>query len=767
MTHHYRKGKTTAPRISLSMHFAIFDNHQLSQLAAVLNHLASTSANRQEVDVSTIIRLLLLTFTPCFFFSSSLSAADFYVSPSGNDSNPGSKRQPFATVQRARDAVRESKQRRPNDDYTVLLRGGVYHLNETLVFSLEDSAATGHSITYASYPNETPILSSGHSITNWRKEGKLWVADLPADMKPFLTMYDRTGILSRARGPGFSPTRDYKSVEGMDKSTLPFPSGALKAWPNLSDVEVVIRPSYGWILNILPLESVDEAHGIATTQIPASYPMIKVRWGLRDVNTKGTVWVENALDVLDEPGEWVLNTKERKIYLWPRTETPEGIEAAQLTELIRVEGDVDYDGPQDKPVRGITFRGISFTRGDRWPWEKDRNGGTLQHDWEVFDRPTALVRLRGAENISFEKCHWFDSGGAGLRMDLHAQSNRVTDSVLEHLGGTGILLAGYGPGTKNVNRHNEISHNHIHDVGEILWHAAAISVWQSGENRVAYNLIHDVNYTAITVSGRINWNKEGRGDGWKTIRWNEIEKLGNDALIPKPGYRPDWNLRAPFLHGRSNVVERNEIYGVMKKLWDGDAIYVSGTGSGNRVRENFIRDCLSENMCEGIRCDDDQHETIIERNVILRNGGMGVGIASKGANHIINNFIVDPTPFFQHRGMISLEGVPVDGSIIQRNVLFAVKPGLRPFALKNVSTTPDPHYSETKMDFNLLFNPNDPKWANEHFGKARGEGVEQNSIVGAPRFRDPENGDFRFKKGSAATKLDIEPIDLRKVGLRK
>ena len=692
--------------------------------------------------------------------------ADFYVSPSGNDSDAGTKAKPFATVERAREAVREKKQQKPNRDYTVLLRGGVYPVKETIVFSLADSASEGHTITYSAYRDEKPVFSSGKVISGWKKEGKFWVADLPPSMKPFLTLYDRYGRLQRARGPAFSPTRDFRTVEGMDKLTLPFPPRALKKWPNLDDVEVVIRPSYGWILNILPLESVDETSGMARTKIAASYPMIKVRWGLRDVNTKGTVWVENVLDVLDEPGEWVANTQERKIYLWPREEKPEGIEAPQLTELIRIEGEIDYEGPKDKPVRGLKFRGLGFTRGDRWPWEKDRLGSTLQHDWEMFDRPTAMVRLRGAEQIQFERCHWFDAGGAGIRMDLHAQSNRVTESVLERLGGAGILLAGYGPGTKDVNRFNEITRNHIHHVGEILWHAAAVAVWQSGDNRVAWNLIHDVNYTAITVSGRINWNREGRGDGWKTIRWHEIEKLGNDALLPKPGYRPSWQLRAPFLHGRNNIVERNEIYGVMQKLWDGDAIYVSGTGGGNRVRENFIRDCLSENMCEGIRCDDDQNDTIIERNVIVRNGGMGVGIASKGINHIANNFVIDPTPFFQHRGMISLEGAPVDGSIIQRNILVAQKPGLRPFALKNVSTTPDPHYRETKMDYNLHWNPIDAKWAEAHFTAARAEGVEQNSVFGDPLFRDPERGDFRFKPGSAAPKLGIQPIDLRKVGLR-
>lgn len=610
------------------------------------------------------------------------------------------------------------------------------------------------------------MFSSTAPINDWRKEGQLWVADLPESVKPFRTLYDRAGRLPRARSASFSPTRAFRTVEGMDRFTLPFPPGALKNWANLTDAEIVIRPNYGWVLNVLPLESVAEAAGLARTQIPARYPMVQVRWGLRDVNAKGKVWVENVLEALDEPGEWVQNPQARKLYLWPRGEKPEGIEAPQLPELIRIEGKVDYDGPTDQPVRGLKFRGLSFTCADRWPWEKDRNGSTLQHDWEMFDRPTALVRLRGAERITFEHCRWFASGGAGIRLDLHAQSNRVSDSVIEHLGGAGIVLAGYGPGTKDVNRRNEILRNHIHDVGEILWHAAAVRVWQSGENHVARNLIYDVNYTAITLSGRITWTKDGRGDCWRTIRWNAIAQTGGDALLPKPGYRPDWKLRAPCLHGRNNLVAQNEIHDVMGKLWDGDAIYISGTGGGNRIRENFIHDCLSENMCEGIRCDDDQNGTILEHNVILRNGGMGTGIAIKGVNHVLNNFIVEPTGFFQPRGLIALEGIPVDGARIQRNLLFATKPGLHPFYLKNLVGPPDPRLSETQTDFNLFWHAADPQWADAHLAAARFEGMEQHRLVGDPRFRNPEQGDFRFQSGSPATKLGIEPIDLRRVGLR-
>src|SRR5688500_1406806 len=82
------------------------------------------------------------------------SAADFHLAPHGSDLNPGTEARPFATLERARDAVREQKRHQPNRDYEVAIRGGIYRFSHTLVFSLEDSAASGHTITYAAYRDE-------------------------------------------------------------------------------------------------------------------------------------------------------------------------------------------------------------------------------------------------------------------------------------------------------------------------------------------------------------------------------------------------------------------------------------------------------------------------------------------------------------------------------------------------------------------------------------------------------------------------------------
>ena len=119
--------------------------------------------------------------------SAATTTADFYVSPGGSDTwsgtlpDPvaGQSDGPFATLERARDAVRELK-RSKSSDIVVLIREGTYELDKTVVFGLEDSGAEGSTITYAAYPGETPVFSSGREIMGW-KRASATPSGLPAE----------------------------------------------------------------------------------------------------------------------------------------------------------------------------------------------------------------------------------------------------------------------------------------------------------------------------------------------------------------------------------------------------------------------------------------------------------------------------------------------------------------------------------------------------------------------------------------------------------
>ncbi|RMF42373.1 MAG: right-handed parallel beta-helix repeat-containing protein, partial [Planctomycetota bacterium] len=717
-------------------------------------------------------------------------ALDIYVAVGGSPQPDGSLAKPYGSLVDAVEAARALRRAGQTGPIKIILREGRHELNETLVLGLadgrpapaeaialpqygagEDSAPAW--LTFAAYPGEHPVISAGVPVTGWKRldpapsalpekaRGKVWVADMPAGLERFYTLYDTNGRLERARSQGFAPA----SVG--DRRTLHFPPGAIKDWDNLEDVQIQVRPSRAWVINMLPLASVDEAMGIAKTRVSATYEMGPLPGWVH--NPSGAnVWVENILEALDKPGRWVVNTRERKIYLWPADLAPDGsprgILAPSTSELIRVEGQIDYDGPADTPVRGIAFEGLTFSHGDRWAWTSDaaRLGWGMQHDWDMFDRPTAMLRFRGAEDCRVTACRFVNSGGTGVRLDLHAQRNRIVDCELAHLGEAGILLAGYGPGTKDVNHHNEIVNNHIHHFSEITWHAPGIWAWQSGHNRIAHNELHHSGYSAVLITTRVEPDRDLNGEGGRTVRHHEI--AAEDRGRPRGGYE-SWKAREKYNHSRHNLLEYNEISHSVQLLSDGNGIYVSGTGTGNIVRYNYLHDNLAHSLPAAIRCDDDQHETLIYGNVLYSNAGFSAGIASKGINDIINNFIVAPAAV-PRWGYISFEWVPVTGSKVQRNIIVSHSNGGNAYAERprRGSRSAGPRIVETDMDRNLYYHPTDPHWVDEHFSRMRAVGKETSSRFGDPLFVNPDQGDFSFRAGSPALALGIEPLDTSKMG---
>ncbi|QDV84702.1 right-handed parallel beta-helix repeat-containing protein [Stieleria magnilauensis] len=693
--------------------------------------------------------------------------ADWYVATNGSDSwsgtlaepNPQGNDGPFATLQRARDAIRQSGER-PSNDVVVLIRGGTYRLDETVVFGLQDSPQDDAIVTYAAYPGETPVFSSGQAIDRWKKVtedlpglpdaaiGQVWVADVS---NRFFTLFDEEGMLPRARSAGFIP------LSGGSRNRIHFPKGRLKNWPNVEDVEIIVRPHHAWISNVLPLASVDEQTQMASTSIDATYAMNKLHF----LPTVESCWVENALEELDEPGEWVLNTKQGKVYLWPRNQTP--VVAPQLTELIRIEGDVDKEGPKDIPARNLCFRGLTFMHGERYQLTADDAG--LQHDWDMHDKANALVRLRGAENCMIENCRFAHSGSGAIRVDLHGQENKISGNHIEHMGGAGILLCGYGPGTKDVNRNNLVFNNHIHHLGRIYLHSPGIMVWQSGNNRVANNLIHDMPYCGIIVSGFMShfFDRNGR-ELCRTIRKHEV------GDVPR---NPTLDDVRPYLHSRDNTIESNEIHHVMETMGDGNGIYIRGAGAGNVIRRNYIHHLVTPMLMQAaIRTDGGQRDTLIAENLIYK--CMAQGIILKLNNRAENNIVADilspPRGYY-----LSLREGPMDGAVIKRNIFYSMGnetvfiDELAPGKGRKTEDSRGRQLARAKdadTDFNIYYSSTDPELAKQMLKKQQGDGVDANSRATDPMFVDPENGDFRFKPGSPALEMGIVPIDLSLIGLR-
>ena len=417
-----------------------------------------------------------------------------------------------------------------------------------------------------------------------------------------------------------------------------------------------------------------------------------------------------------------------------------------------MEGKIDAEGPTDVPVRNLVFRGLTFTRADRDVWNENDTG--MQHDWAMIDKPDALVRLRGAERCTVENCKFRDSGGNAIRLDLYAQKNRIEGNEIRHMGQGGIALLGYGAGTKDVNKNNEILNNHIHHCGLIYWHSLGVVLWQSGENHIANNYIHDMPRHAICLSGpRLEYFRRPceRREICKSVRWHEI------------GQVQTWDEAMPFLHTRKNLIENNEIERVLQKLGDGSAINVSGCGKGDHIRRNYLHDIYASEWVSGVmRTDDWQRGTIWEENVIYRsNAGAW---EHKGANSMINNYAIDVLAAGYFRMSASRgAGCAVDESVIERNIFYSPN---GPAVFYTFLNGQPQQLATSKVDHNLYYaagveERSTPKFLQD----LQALGVALTDQYADPMFASLKERDFRLRPDSPALKMGIKQIDLKGIGL--
>ncbi len=732
-------------------------------------------------------------------FNAFLIAQDIYISPTGNDDNAGTFDKPFATIDRAKVAVREALSQ-TDSDITVYLRGGMYQLRQTVVFEPADGGKDAQRVIYRNYEGEEPLISSGVKVEGWKKLevkpdglpdaafGNVYVADMPKGIEKFYCLYDGLYRLPRARGNGFTPTQ---GANDPNRSTtqLHYPQDAgLKNWDNITDVEISIRPWCLWSMNILPLAKVDENKKIAYTAIAGSYPLTRERYERFGLES---VWVENVLEVLDAPGEWVVNTKTRKIYLWPLGDMADcSLYVPSLHELAAVMGDEE----NKTPVRNIVFDGLTFVHTERDTWLETDAG--LQHDWDMYDKANAMLRFRWAKDCRVENCGFIGGGSGGVRLDLYAQNITIENCEIARLGSTGLLLCGYGPGKKDFNKNNHILNNHIHHIGELYWQSPAIMVWQSGSNRIAYNHIHHTPYNSIAFSGvslmtfeRGMKGRFGNRELERTIQVNDCRELfATDKKLT-------WPRVLPYLHSRDNVFEYNEVHHSIQKLGDGNAVYIRMCPEGNIIRRNYFHDIYGspDTVTAVLRADDAQAGCEFVENII-QNCVAG-GIDSKAGNLIRNNIIIDI--FNQNdprninkvkpKGYINAAPSSVaydntdyawhDKTVVTHNILYSTAKSAPAFYSELDKNWPAEYkqkmsaiYSAPQVDNNVLYWTNDKAagYVKDILARMKLErDDETNSIAADPMFVDMEKGDFRFKAASPCHKLGIKGLTVSEMGMQK
>ncbi|MGI6454097.1 MAG: right-handed parallel beta-helix repeat-containing protein [bacterium] len=642
----------------------------------------------------------------------------FYVSPHGDDSwmgtiappFAGESNGPFATLERAQNAVREYKREHPDEPVTVLIQEGEYYLEKPLIFTPEDSGTQEAPITWKAYPGQNAIISAGKivKLEHVQREGDIIKVTLP-EVKEQGTAFTQVFINGERRTRARTPNQGFYLVDGElsdeENATFKYRYNQLKKeWAERGDVEWVTLVK--WDEHRLYLLDVNEEEKTATV----SGKMFK--WSnLPDQR----YYLENLRDGLDSPGEWYLDRQSGEFfYFLLPGESPE-----DLKMIVPVhEQVVILAGNPEKQqyVQHLHFEGLTFAH---TAWKMSERGyDSLQAAHTV---PGAFL-ANGAHHTRIERCKFHLLGNYAIEFATGCKHNSIVGNEMIDLGAGGVQI-----GTPEMHKqehlqttHHQITDNHMNKLGRIFHDAVGVLVAQSSHNLIAHNHIHDLYYTGISV-------------GWS------------------------WGYQESNSH--HNIIEYNLCHDIGQTLLsDMGGIYLLGPQPGTIVRNNVFHDIYSHTYGGwGLYTDEGSSQILLENNLVYNTKSAGFH-QHYGRDNIIRNNIF---AFGREHQVMRSRAEKHKSFTFERNIIYF-----------NQGKLLGSNWSGTKENYelnhNLYWNTNNTDFLFDQyaFPEWQEKGQDRHSIIANPLFRDAENYDFSLEEDSPALLIGFKPFDTSTVGPR-
>jgi hypothetical protein len=547
----------------------------------------------------------------------SAAAAQVYVSPRGDDANPGTQPRPVRTLEKARDVARTASNR------SIILASGVYRLARTLTLDARDSGTT---FTGPS-TGDPAIVSGGIPITDWRiidVKRNLWAATAPAALTNARQIYVDGVRATRTRGRTPLPITMTATGYTVDAPAITTPR-------NPSDLEFVYtggnsvwsEHSQGlgpWTEPRCPVASIE---GLAITMAQPcwdnSTKRIMLESGQRTANLVGPAsigktpaYAENAYELLGTPGQFYFDRPARTIYYVPRL--GEKLATADV-EAPLVETLISGEGAAAAPIHDIAFTNIQFSYA-AWLRPSGPEGfSEIQANYTLtgprawatqglcklapngecpygaWTKEPGNVSFRNGHNIQFRNDAFLHLGAAGLDLGDGAQNDLVEGCVFTDISGNGLELGGVdkplAPEAERT-RDNRIRNNHIFNIGAEFRGGIGIVTGYAQRTRIEHNQIDHTPYAAISMG----WG------GWP----DKIKQAGQAN------------------YSENNIVANNRISQFMMVLADGGGIYTQGlTGPdlerGEKVAGNVVTDQFGSG--HGIYTDNGSCNITVSGNVMF------------------------------------------------------------------------------------------------------------------------------------------------------
>ena len=349
--------------------------------------------------------------------------AEFHVSPTGSDTSPGTKDKPFATLAKARDAVRAAKAA-AREPVTVWLHAGTYYLPETLVLTAGDSGTKQAPVVYAAAPGEEAIISGGLRLDlKWEPhQGGIMKAKVPAGLATD-QLFVNGQRQHLARYPNFDP--NVRIFNGYAKDAISPERAKRWADPRGGFIHAMHRAMWGGMHFRLTGKdaggNLTSEGGWQNNRPAPMHPEYR--------------FVENIFEELDAPGEWFLDAKTAVLYFYP----PQDLDLAKATvECVRLRHLVEVKGTEQQPVKFVTLRGLVFRHAART--FMDNKEPLLRSDWTTYRG--GAVFFSGAEDCTLEDCYVDQVGGNAVFVNNYNRRIAIRGCHIAGAGANGVAFVG-------------------------------------------------------------------------------------------------------------------------------------------------------------------------------------------------------------------------------------------------------------------------------------------------------------------------------------